>query len=275
MSGAPPDGHLVTGATTLFGIVGDPIAQAKSPAVWNPLIARAGVNAALVPLHIREADFADAIGGVMRVANVTGLVFTLPFKQKAMALADNVRPIGAAVGAVNALRREADGTWTGEMFDGLGLVNALAAAGVPAAGRRVMLLGAGGAGSAIALSLALAGASAITLHDPETPRAEACADCVRRLAPDCAVTVAAPDIGGADILVNASPVGMAPGDGLPAAFPALPASLTVADIVPAPTTALLRLAAEAGCRTVAAGAMVGGQARAILDFFGIDIGDPA
>src|SRR5262245_59839683 len=75
--------HATIGGTTrLIGIVGDPIAQVKSPHTWNPRLAAAGRDAVLIPLHIRVADFDETIEAVMRIANLDGLVFTLPFKER-------------------------------------------------------------------------------------------------------------------------------------------------------------------------------------------------
>lgn len=262
----------ITGDTTLLAIVGDPIAQAKSPGVFNPLIAAGGANAVLVPFWVRRDDFDAAMAGSMRIANLGGIVFTLPFKERAMALADRVLDVGSTVGAINALRREADGTWTGEMFDGFGLIGALATIDVAPRGLRFALLGAGGAGSAIAISLALEGAAAITITDPEGDKAARLAERVAARVPACQTAAGVPTVEGADVLINASPVGMAPGDGLPAPFDTLPSSLVVVDIVPAPQpTGLLELATRCGCRSASATAMVEGQARALLSYFGVAI----
>ncbi|WMS40962.1 hypothetical protein RDV64_12765 [Acuticoccus sp. MNP-M23] len=264
-------GSRVAGDTKLLGIVGDPIAQARSPLVFNPLIAAAGANAVLVPLHVRRDDFDGAIGGIMQIANLSGLVLTLPFKEKALSLADRVLEVGTMVGALNALRREPDGSWTGEMFDGFGLVGALGTMGIAPKGLRFMVLGAGGAGSAIAISLALEGAADITVTDVDGGRAERLAARVEAAAPGCRARAGAATVDGMDVLINATPVGMKTGDGLPAPFTAFPPDLAVVDIVPASgVTPLLALAARCGCATGGAASMVEGQARAILSYFGIE-----
>lgn len=261
-------GLRIAGDTLVLGIVGDPIAQARSPLVINPKIAGAGANAVLVPIHLPRKAFDEGVAGLMRVANLGGLIFTLPFKERAMSLATCVGDVGMAVGAINALRREPDGTWSGDIFDGIGLVRALEAGGVAPEGRRVMLLGAGGAGSAIAISLALRGAAEIAVHDLEGARAERLVEKIRAAAPACRASVGAPSVEGRDLLVNATPVGMAPGSGMPAPFAEFPPSLTVFDIVPsAEPTPLLSLGARCGCTTFAGNAMVEGQADALLDFF--------
>ena len=85
--------------------------------------------------------------------NLGGLVFTIPYKVRACALADELGPQARAVGAINALARGGDGRWRGDIFDGMGCVEAFRRRGIPLAGKRVMLIGAGGAGSAIAVAI--------------------------------------------------------------------------------------------------------------------------
>lgn len=267
----PPQANAVAidGGTRVLAIVGDPIAQAKSPLLFNPRIARAGRNAVLVPWHAPERHFDAVVRGLMLTGNVDGIVVTYPFKQRAMTLADRHGRMAELVGALNALRREADGSWTGDMFDGVGLVRAVAGLG-GVAGRRVKLLGAGGAGTAIAYSLADAGAVSLSIFDRDGDRAAATAAGVARHFPGCAATADGPDLGDADLLVNATTVGLDDDDGLPVPLPTLSPATTVVDIVPRTGgTPLLALAQARGCPHAAGAAMVEGQADAVLEFFGI------
>ncbi|NYZ17641.1 shikimate dehydrogenase [Azospirillum sp. RWY-5-1] len=265
-----PNAVAIDGATRILAIVGDPIVQAKSPLLYNPRIARAGRNAVLVPWHAPEAHFDAVMAGLMRTGNVDGIVVTFPFKQRAMALADRHGRMAGLVGALNALRREADGSWTGDMFDGVGLVRAVAATGASVAGRRVKLLGAGGAGSAIAYALADAGAASVSIFDRDTARAAATAAGVTGQFPGCAAAPGGPELGDVDLLVNATTVGLAADDGLPVPLPDLSPATLVVDIVPRTGgTALLAFARDRGCPHVAGPAMVEGQADAVLEFFGI------
>ncbi len=144
----------INAATRLFGIVGDPIGQVRSPQVMNPIFAAAGRNAVLVPLHVPQDRFEATMRGLMGLGNLDGLVITVPYKARVLALADRVLPTGLQVGAANALRREPDGSWTADMFDGRGLIRGLADEGVDVKGMRAMVLGAGGAGSAVVVALA-------------------------------------------------------------------------------------------------------------------------
>jgi shikimate dehydrogenase len=261
----------IDGTTRLFAIVGDPIKQAKTPALFNPLMEKAGVNAVLVPFHVLARDFEPSMKAIMSLGNLDGLVITYPFKEKSLALVDELSERARQVGGINAMRRAADGRWIGDMFDGLGLLRAVAAR-TDIAGSKVLLIGAGGAGRAIAFAFAEAGALSITINDLDAKRAEELAERIQGAHPDCAAHVGPALAEGHDILVNATPIGMKAEDGLPGEIGSLSPSMTVVDIVPAPhRTSLLQRAAEAGAKPIAGSAMTEGQANAILDFFGIGV----
>ena len=140
----------INGKTRLYGIVGDPIAQVRSPEMVTHELQRRGLNAILVPLHVARADFARVIPHLMQLLNLDGLVMTIPFKAQALNLAQSLGLQAQAVGALNALARRKDGTWAGDMFDGMGCVQAFARRGLALRGKSVLLIGLGGAGGAIA-----------------------------------------------------------------------------------------------------------------------------
>src|SRR5208282_1623719 len=121
----------------------------------------------------------------------------------------------------------------------------------------------------IAFALAEAGVAALTLFDLDAKKAESLAARVSADYPRVAVRNAAPTLGACDILVNATPVGMAPGDGLPAELGRLDPALLVVDIImKPPLTPLLRHAQACGCRTLGGRAMLEGQADEVALFFG-------
>ena len=258
------------GATRIYGIIGDPIAQVKSPAVFTERFRALGKNAVMIPLHVKRDDFDACMRGLKSLANLDGMLVTIPYKNAVMDHVDLVLPAAKRIGAMNALRREVDGTWSGDMFDGAGFLGGLRSSGLDPKGLSVMLIGAGGAGSAIADTLAEAGAGAITIHDLDEGKAEVLARRVTASHPTCVARTGRATVGGIDLLINASPTGMAAGDGLPVALEPFGNELFVADIIPrAEPTPLLALARERGCGTMAGPAMVAGQADAILRFFGL------
>jgi shikimate dehydrogenase len=265
-----PGLQSIDGATRIFGIVGDPIAQVKSPAVFNAIFRKRDKNAVMVPVHVTVENFDAGIRGLKAMANLDGILVTLPYKNAVIEYVDRVLPAAQRIGAVNVLRRDRDGLWSGDMFDGQGFVGGLRTAGMDPNGRTIMLIGAGGAGSAIADALAEAGAKSITIHDTVEDKARSLAARVTKAHALCRVQAGSPTTEGIDVLVNATPVGMAPGDGLPVELDGFGRDLFVADIVPKPDiTPLLAKAKQSGCRTMGGQAMVAGQADAILRFFGI------
>lgn len=260
---------LVSGTTRFIAILGDPVSQVLSPQVFNPRLAKAGADALLIPLHVPSSAFETVMPALRRLGNLAGLIFTVPFKERAFAFADRVLPAGQQIGTINAMRRDPDGCWTADMFDGTGLVRALEQLDAEPRNRRVLLVGAGGAGRAIAIAVARAGALALTLFDLDQDKAGRLATDVRRFYPDCAVTTPdTVDARGFDIIVNATPVGMAPNDGLPVPLNLQP-GMVVFDIVPKPPmTPLLAEAARNGCRFGGGRLMIDCQADAVLEFFG-------
>ncbi|MBN3756604.1 shikimate dehydrogenase [Paraburkholderia sp. Tr-20389] len=258
----------IDGATRLYAIIGDPVVQVRSPAVYTAHFAQHDVNAVMVAAQASRESFDTAMRGLMALGNLDGLLITSPHKTAALAFADALSTRAKIVGAINALRREADGSWTGDMFDGVGFVSAAQKIST-IEGKRALLFGCGGAGAAIAAELAAHGARSISLVDPDTDRAQALRAALAAQFDGCDVTV---DHDGAlhDIVINASIVGMKDGDGLPGDPGEVGPRTLVGDVVlrpPATPTALVRFARDAGAQVVTGQEMHGGQLDAISAFF--------
>ena len=259
----------VKGTTRLIGMIGDPIAKARTPELLNRRIAAAGVDLVITPFHVPTDAFEQVFPALLAVGNMAGFIVTYPFKADCLPFADQVGTAARLVGGLNAMRREPDGTWTADIFDGVGLLNAVKAQYDPR-GTRVLLIGAGGAGRAIAASFAEAGVAAITVADVDAARADSLVAGLADAFARCDARRGEPRAAGHDIVINATPVGMNSGDGLPAELGDLRAGMLVADIVPTPApTPLLRQAIAQGAIAVPGSAMTDGQADALLHFFGI------
>lgn len=262
---------FVSGRTRVFGIVGDPIEQVRSPEMFTAEFHRRGIDAILVPLHVRPEDFDTALAGIMRLANLGGLVFTIPYKARACGLADELGPQGEVAGAINALVRRADGRWVGDVFDGLGCVEAFRRRGHAFAGKRVMLIGAGGAGCAIGVAVAFEHPAAMRLYDLDATRAEELRRKIHTVDPKIAVEIGPPVAEGVDMLINASPVGMLSDPRLPIEVERLPEALVVLDAVVKPErTRLLELAERSGATAIGGREMMRGQISKVVDFFGVN-----
>ncbi len=244
-----PMEEVVNGATRLILIVGDPIAQVKSPAGVTAALRAGGRNALVVPFHVRAENFATCMAGVAHARNVDGLIITVPHKFAAFDLCSTTSERSAFMHAVNTVRRNPDGSWHGDMFDGLAFIQAMRANGCDPAGKRALLVGAGGAGSAIAHALVDAGASLVAIHDPDLVRRGLLVNLLASLN-RCRVQSGSSDPRDYDIVVNATPSGMHEGDLPPVQLDNLRASNYVGDVVTMPEiTPLLAAARAAGCRS--------------------------
>ena len=240
----------ITGRTRLLAVIGDPVVQVRAPVLVNDLLRALGRDAVLVPLHVPAGRLAAVLAGLDGITNLDGLLVTVPHKPAARALAARESRAVTVTGSTNALRREADGSWTADNFDGSGFVAGLRAAGYDPCGRTVTVFGAGGAGASIAAAVLEARAARLQLVDPRGRRRQELAERLEAVWPGRCLTALRPDLSGTQLAVNATPLGMRPDDPLPFEPAGLPPGAMVADIIMDPArTALLRAAAAAGLRT--------------------------
>jgi shikimate dehydrogenase len=264
----------IDGATRLFGIIGNPVTQVKTPQLMNAMFDAGGINAVCLPFDVPVADFEPAVAGLKALENIDGLVITVPHKVRAMAMVDKMSDTASRVGAINVMRKLPDGTWFGDLFDGTGLIQGMARLGFQVRGRHVKQLGTGGAGAAVAHALAEAGAASITISDPHRELPEQLSLRLKRFYPACAVLIDEDpeNITGVDLLINCSPVGMKADDGMPACFGPFPKSLQVIDIIMTPAeTPLLAHARQCGCHASNGRPMIEGQLEAFATFFRVEM----
>lgn len=260
----------LSGATRVYFIVGHPVAQVKSPAGVTAELRAAGRDAIVVPAHILPADLPAFFACVSSMRNVDGVIATVPHKFSAVAFCATLTDEAAFLGAANTLRRNADGSWHGAMLDGRAMVAALLGAGCEPTGKRVLLVGAGGAGSAIGHALIMAGVASLDIRDNDTARTDAL---VARLGGLRRATVRrAPDndddLDTFDGVVNASPAGMQAGDPLPVDVMRLRAGAFVGDVVTKPPlTPMIEAARARGCPTVTGTQMFEQVSGLIVAFF--------
>lgn len=257
----------LSGRTRLFAILGDPILQVGSPGLFNQAFRRRGLEAVLVPAHVAPQDLARAVEGLRQIRNLGGLVVTVPHKIAIMELLDEIGPAASKIGAVNAIRRMADGRLVGENFDGAGCVRALRGNGQAIAGRHIFQLGAGGAGRAVAHALADEGPASLRIADLDRNRAGELVESLNRAHPALAVSVSAPEPGDADLVVNATPLGMRPEDVYPFDPAAIADGAFVVDVIlKPPFSALLQAAQARGLGFQQGPAMLEGQIEAVCEF---------
>jgi shikimate dehydrogenase len=238
---------MITGNARLAGVLGWPVAQSRSPRLHNHWLATHGIDGAYVPLPVCPGDFAAVVDGLRR-AGFRGANVTIPHKEAAFAVCDQVDDSARRAGAVNTLLF-AEGTVHGSNTDGLGFIANLRAHGVDPAAGPALLLGAGGAARAIAAAL-LACGTQVTCTNRTPARADTLAAALPglRVLPWEDRSAALADHA---LLVNTTSLGMRGHPPLDIGLAAAPPTMAVADIVYVPLqTPLLRQAANNGLRTV-------------------------
>ncbi len=255
----------LSGETRLHVIVGDPVAQTKSPAGLTAEFAARKVDAVCVPMHVAAEDFDAFMAAAKRIRNLDGIVVTIPHKFSALRHCDEVSERANVLGTVNVLYRIDGGRWRGDMTDGVAMAAALEKAGCKLAGRHALLVGAGGAGSAVALALLEAGVASLAIAEVDAARRDSL---IGRLAARYPgkVTAGSSDPAGFDLIVNATPVGMAPDDPSPVDAARLERGACVADLITRPVvTPLLEAARRRGCLIVTGTDMFAVQAGTMAD----------
>lgn len=194
-------------AERTYAVIGDPIAHSRSPEIYAPMFKRFGINADFLKLHVTAAELCR-IRTIASEHSLSGFAVTMPHKRTILPLLDGVDETAAACGSVNIVTIENNGkTFFGHNTDGDGLVNALKEAGAEIRGANAVILGHGGAASGAATALRRAGAAVRFIVRSKK-------DGIDILS---AIKLAESESGvlsAADILVNATPIGMQSSDGV-------------------------------------------------------------
>ncbi len=259
-----------TAASPVVAVIGDPVAHSLSPRLHQAAFDAWGLDWVSVGFLVPSGQAAAAVAGV-RALGLRGVSVTMPHKAAAAAAVDVLTPVARRLRAVNCIIRRHD-QLVGDSTDGEGFVQALASqAGFDPAGRVCAVVGAGGAARAVVLALAEAGARRVLVVNRTRRRAEQAA----ALAGPAGEAAGPAAVADAELVVNATPLGMAstgrqpagsqPADQLPVAADRLGSGQVVADLVYQPAiTPLLAAAAQAGAITVGGLGMLVHQAALAL-----------
>jgi shikimate dehydrogenase len=248
---------LLSGKTIICGIIGDPIEHTMSPVMHNAAFNKLGMDYVYIPFKVQSLELRKAIEGI-RGLNLRGVNVTIPHKVAVMQLLDKIDPLAEKIGAVNTIVNDG-GILTGYNTDATGFLQTIKDRDIELAGKKVLLLGAGGAARAIGNILTRERARLTILNrKQELSWAE---DLSARLSRSYKAEVKSGEltnenlkkaINGIDLLVNATSLGMsAENDQTPVPAELLNADMTVFDIIynPLPTK-LLREAKAAGAKTI-------------------------
>jgi len=246
---------IISGKTRVCGVIGDPIEHTLSPIMHNAAFKALKLDFAFLAFKVKVADVEKAVSG-MRALGIHGLNVTMPHKSAVINYLDEVDQAAKAIGSVNTILNK-DGRLFGFNTDGVGALQALRENGVEPRGRKVLLLGAGGAARAIAYTLAREADELVILNRTAKQAAEL-ANLLkqtfdRKVVADALSPNAIKDtLQDSDVLINATSVGMKPNaNQTPVAFEWLRPDLAVMDIVYNPVeTKLAKDAKAAGAKVV-------------------------
>lgn len=247
---------MISGKTRLLALIGQPVGHSLSPRMHNASFQADGLDFVYACLDVDADKLPAAVKG-MAALKLRGFNITMPHKQAMVGLVDDLDEGARVSGAVNTVVIDDDSRLHGYNTDGGGMVEACRESGIQISGQRVLLLGAGGAAASIAFALGGAGAAELRLINRSVRRADELAQGLRAagvkgisIYPAEALDEAADD---ADIIVNATPLGMKDGDPLPIREEYLCEKKAVCDAVyrPGKQTRLVRVARENGARVVA------------------------
>lgn len=245
----------VKASTGLVALMGCPVEHSLSPLMQNAAFAAAGLDLVYLAFAVTPSGLPAALAG-LKALGFRGANVTVPHKEAVIKYLDAVEPTAARIGAVNTIVNEG-GRLTGYNTDASGFLRSLQEAGFDPAGKKAVILGAGGAARAVAFALAGAGCTGLTIANRTLERAGHLAAALAGLSvlvKACALEEEElrPRVEEADLVVNATSAGMAPMEGavpLPAAW--LHAGQWVYDLVYNPLeTRFLRDARQRGCRAI-------------------------
>lgn len=256
-----------SGKTKIYAILAHPVAHVRAPEFMNPFFEAAGRDGFIVPFHVQPEELDDLIPRLVAIRNLGGFIVTIPHKPAMCRMCKTLGPGARATGTANTIRIEADGSLTGDMFDGLGLVEGCRVNGIEPTGKDVLMVGAGGAGRAIAFALAEAGVSRLTIANRTAAKAEEIAADVTKAFPNVRAAAGPADATGHQVIIQATSLGLKPGDALPMDAATLQPDMQLFDIIAARDTELMKAAEERGLKTVVGGRpMIEQQAKAQIAF---------
>ncbi|MFC6323852.1 shikimate dehydrogenase [Companilactobacillus baiquanensis] len=251
----------ISGTTGLFTLLGTPVGHSGSPAMYNFSFQNQGLDYAYMAFDVKKEQMPEAIEA-LKLFKVKGSNVTMPCKTVAASLVDDLSPAAKIIGAINVIVND-DGKLTGHITDGIGFVRNLKENGVDIKGKKLVVIGAGGAATAIQVQAALDGAKSISIFNQDDEFFSNAEDTKEKLedeTPEVDVDVyplsnqdlLKEEIEDADILVNATVVGMKPLDGQSLIDKSmLRPDLVVADTVYNPLkTKLIEDAEEIGAKAI-------------------------
>jgi shikimate dehydrogenase len=257
----------ISGKTRVVVHLTYPAKHLRTPEFFNPLLERLGHDGVLVPWEVSPANLATAWEGLRGIENLAGVIVTVPHKLEVATLCDELQGTARLLNVCNVAKRLPDGRFSGRMFDGDGFVRGLKKHGHDLTGKRVLLLGAGGAATGIAHALLAEDLRELVISNRTPAKAQALAQELRPLFPGRTINAGAADATGFDVVINGTALGLKADDPLPLPVDTLAPGTLVGEVVMNPDmTALLSAAAERGCVIHKGAHMITGQIDLLAQF---------
>lgn len=257
----------INGRTAVVPLLAYPSEHVRTPGFFNQYCSEHGLNAVMVPWKISPAGLPAAIEAIRRIENIPGFVITIPHKQEVCRHCDTLEGLAEVMGVCNAVRKNADGTLLGRMYDGRGFVQGLLDRDIQLAGMSVLLAGAGGVATAIAFELAASKVRSIGIQNRSQDKGRELAEQLLRHFPGLDITLNPQHVDTYDIAINGTSLGLHPDDPLPFDPSVLRQDTVVAEVVMQPDiTPLLQRASENGQRIHKGVHMVTTQIKLLVEF---------
>jgi len=236
----------IDGKTEVICIIGNPVEHSFSPVMHNAAFESLGLNCCYLPFRVESDKLPDALNGI-RALNIRGANVTVPHKQAVIPLLDSIDKEAEFIGAVNTVKND-NGTLKGYNTDGRGFIESLKVAGIETQSRKILVLGAGGASRAVSYYLSQT-ASELFIHNRNRSKGMDLVNDLKGLGGNVSFMEDLRDASSAEILINATSLGLRPDDPLPVNPEILSPGQTVCDLIYWETP-LLAGARKRGCRTL-------------------------
>jgi shikimate dehydrogenase len=235
----------IVGTTKIVALLGYPVGHSLSPGMHNAAFEHLGLDYCYVAFPVRPDALGEAVGAI-RALNMAGANITVPHKENAVKFLDEVDKEASFIGAVNTVVNS-DGRLKGYNTDGRGFMRSLSDEGITLEGKKVLIIGTGGASRAIGYYISKT-ADALLLYDIDGAKARRLRDDLLKIRNNISLLPNIEDAGGMDIIINATPLGLKETDPLPLDLSKINPSQTIGDLI-YKETRLLKEAGAKGCET--------------------------
>ncbi len=243
----------ITGKTSVYGIIGYPVKHSLSPLMQTAAFKTSSIDAVYVPFSVTPENLEDAVEGI-KALSISGVNVTVPHKERIVRLLDYLDDEAEFLEAVNTVKNE-KGVLTGYNTDAGGFLDSLKEAGIEVKGKKVTIIGAGGAAKAVGYALLKERVSFLNIVNRNFQKAKELGEKLGKMGKVLVFPLKGTTIevllSDTDILVNTTSVGLKPEDPFLFDYSKIPEKLTVIDIIyNPPETPLLKAAKEKGCKTL-------------------------